>query len=1046
VYIRFFITKIESFMQLGRFLLVLLFVCEVFTLKPFSQPNFATNGSYSKNSPHYVFTNATLHPTSGSSIEKGMLIVQNDKIIYAGVKTKLPENSIEIDLKGKHIYPSFIELDADFGMAEAKKAGRGNTPQYETSKKGPYYWNEAVKPEVNTIDLFKYDSKGAADYRKKGFGTVLTHQHDGIVRGSSILVVLNDDEKESVVKNTVSSNYSFKKGTSNQQYPSSLMGSIALLRQFFYDAAYYKEFRKNLSVNLSLDAQLAKDELPSFFYVDEVLSILRANRIGDEFNKNFIYIGKGDEYQEIDELKKMNASVVIPLNFPKAYDVEDPMAAMYVTLRDLKHWELAPANPRFLTEAGISFAISSNQLDKETNFLNNLRLAVNMGLSKEVALDALTKTPASLIGVYDQVGSLEKGKIANFIITSDDIFTDKSIIYENWVQGNRHIVANMDLVDIRGEYNLNVNQIIRTLKVEGSIEKPKAYLTYDIITDSLTKTGDVVLDKVTGRPYKVTQKKKVDVAITAEKNFISLSYALTEGAYRLGGTINYDSGSWDGKGQLANGEWQDWTAIRKEKNKSKEDKTLIEKDSVALGKFRYPMQAYGWDSIPVQRPVLIKNATLWTCENEGKIQADLLIRNGKISAIAKILDVVDKNTLVIDAKGKHVTPGIIDEHSHIAIHKGVNEGSNAITSEVRIGDVISNYDINIYRQLSGGVTAVQLLHGSANPIGGQSALIKLRWGQTPESMKIDNADGYIKFALGENVKQSNWGSYNTIRFPQSRMGVEQVYYDAFIRAREYANKWKTYNETSGKKKEALTPPYRDLQLDALVEILEAKRFISCHSYVQSEINMLMHVADSMGFTVNTFTHILEGYKLADKMKEHGAGGSTFADWWAYKFEVNDAIPYNASLMHQMGIVTAINSDDAEMGRRLNQEAAKVMKYGGIQEEDALKLVTLNPARLLHLDDRMGSLKVGKDADLVIWSDNPLSIYAKAEKTIIDGIIYFDSERDLQMRKAIQEERLRIIHKMLVAKNEGAPTQRVVPKKQKGHVCTSIEEDDTEDSW
>ena len=248
-------------------------------------------------------------------------------------------------------------------------------------------------------------------------------------------------------------------------------------------------------------------------------------------------------------------------------------------------------------------------------------------------------------------------------------------------------------------------------------------------------------------------------------------------------------------------------------------------------------------------------------------------------------------------------------------------------------------------------------------------------------------------------------------------------------------------QSSGKKKEAVKAPKKDIQLDALVEIMNSKRFISCHSYVQSEINMLMHVADSMGFKVNTFTHILEGYKVADKMKDHGAGGSTFADWWAYKFEVNDAIPYNASLMNQMGIVTAINSDDAEMGRRLNQEAAKVIKYGGISEENALKLVTLNPAKLLHLDHRMGSIKVGKDADIVIWTANPMSIYAKADKTIIDGIIYFDSARDLTMRKQIQEERGRIINKMLEEKANGASTQKIVPKKAKGHVCTSIEEED-----
>ncbi|NQX92194.1 MAG: amidohydrolase family protein, partial [Flavobacteriales bacterium] len=355
----------------------------------------------------------------------------------------------------------------------------------------------------------------------------------------------------------------------------------------------------------------------------------------------------------------------------------------------------------------------------------------------------------------------------------------------------------------------------------------------------------------------------------------------------------------------------------------------------------------------------------------------------------------------LDAKGKDVTPGIIDEHSHIAITRGVNEGTQASSAEVSIQHSVNSEDINIYRQLSGGVTTSQLLHGSANPIGGQSAIIKLRWGMSPQEMLFDEAAPFIKFALGENVKQSNWGDYQRQRFPQTRMGVEQVFYDHFVRAREYGEAWEKYNTAMAnltrkqkRKKEFPTAPRVDLELQTLWEILERERFISCHSYRQDEINMLMHVADSMGFTLNTFTHILEGYKLADKMAEHGAGGSTFSDWWAYKFEVKDAIPYNGAIMWEQGVVTAYNSDDAEMARRLNQEAAKAHKYGGVPQEEALKFVTLNPAKLLHIDHLVGSLKVGKHADLVIWSDNPLSIYAKAEQTFVDGRRFWDVNKDL----------------------------------------------------
>ncbi|MEZ5029514.1 MAG: amidohydrolase [Ferruginibacter sp.] len=385
-----------------------------------------------------------------------------------------------------------------------------------------------------------------------------------------------------------------------------------------------------------------------------------------------------------------------------------------------------------------------------------------------------------------------------------------------------------------------------------------------------------------------------------------------------------------------------------------------------------------------------------------------MVKNGKIAAIGKNLS--DASAKIIDATGKNVTPGIIDEHSHIAA-ASINEGGQSVTSEVRIGDNLNPDDINIYRQLSGGVTTSHILHGSANTIGGQTQLIKLRWGANDQQLKFAGADPFIKFALGENVKRSTSTQGNN-RFPDTRMGVDQVLVDAFTRASDYQAALKSAANKSTVR--------RDLELDALVEIMNKKRFITCHSYVQSEINSLIKVADRFGFTVNTFTHILEGYKVADKLKAHGSNTSTFSDWWNYKMEVMDAIPYNAYIMHKVGLNVAINSDDAEMARRLNQEAAKSVKYGGMSEIEALDMVTINPAKMLHIDKQTGSIKVGKDADLVIWSDNPLSIYAKAEKTIVDGIIYFDRERDANMRKQNQAEKARLIAKIASLKKTAGP--------------------------
>jgi imidazolonepropionase-like amidohydrolase len=479
---------------------------------------------------------------------------------------------------------------------------------------------------------------------------------------------------------------------------------------------------------------------------------------------------------------------------------------------------------------------------------------------------------------------------------------------------------------------------------------------------------------------------------------------------------------WQGNGVDTSGNMLWWTATFIKAAEPKKD-SVKKKDIPKTGTVAYPFNGYGWEEKPKQGTVLIRNATVWTNESENKLEnTDVLVSNGKIARIGKNLS--SDAARVVDGTGKHLTAGIIDEHSHIAA-SSINEGGQSVTSEVRIADNLNPEDINIYRQLSGGVTSSHILHGSANTIGGQTQLIKLRWGANDDELKFKGADPFIKFALGENVKRTT--SQNNNRFPDTRMGVDEVLTDAFTRAVDYQKSRKNAGSR------------RDLELDALVEIMNKKRFITCHSYVQSEITAMMRVAEDFGFTVNTFTHILEGYKVADKMKTHGASASTFSDWWNYKTEVIDAIPQNAVIMHKAGVNVAINSDDAEMARRLNQEAAKSMKYAGMSEEDALKMVTLNPAKMLHVDNKVGSIKTGKDADLVLWTTNPLSIYAKAELTMVDGIVYFDREQDLKLRQKIKQERNRLIQKMSGEKKSGGP---VVSAISAAEVILHCEDDET----
>ncbi|MEO8505143.1 MAG: amidohydrolase [Acidobacteriota bacterium] len=434
-----------------------------------------------------------------------------------------------------------------------------------------------------------------------------------------------------------------------------------------------------------------------------------------------------------------------------------------------------------------------------------------------------------------------------------------------------------------------------------------------------------------------------------------------------------------------------------------------------------------WKSTIPDQPaaVVVRHATIWTSGPQGTIEdGDILIQKGKIVTLGKGL-AAPAGAVEIDGTGKHVTPGLIDEHSHAAIVGDVNEGTHIVTAEVRIHDVVNSESINLYRELAGGLTTANLLHGSANSIGGQNQVIKLRWGADPDGLMFAGAPEGIKFALGENPKQSNWGVERK-RYPQTRMGVEQSIRERFLAALDYKRTWDEYNKSGSQKTSDRVPPRRDLQLDAIVEILEGKRLVHSHSYRADEILMLIHLADEFGFKVASFQHVLEGYKVADELAKHGAGASTFSDWWAYKFEVIDAIPYNGSLMTQRGVNVSFNSDDSELARRLNTEAAKAVRYGGLSEVDALKLVTINPAIQLHIQGQVGSLEPGKDADFVIWNGHPLSNYTRADQTWIDGRKYFDRADDLAQRDQLVAER-----KALLAKSKASNKEKDKDKKSDG---------------
>ena len=416
--------------------------------------------------------------------------------------------------------------------------------------------------------------------------------------------------------------------------------------------------------------------------------------------------------------------------------------------------------------------------------------------------------------------------------------------------------------------------------------------------------------------------------------------------------------------------------------------------------------------------IFIQNATIFTVTQGNIEHGGILIKDGKIAAVGTDLK-APEGAMIIDGTGQFVIPGIIDCHSHIAVDGSVNEGGPAVSSMANIADVLNPNDISIYDDLAGGVTSANILHGSANPIGGQTIVIKLRWGKPASELPFEGALPGIKFALGENPKRSGFTPPPGIpdRYPATRLGVEEVIRQAFIEATEYKKQWDDYNARKAAGEPGLVAPRRNEQLEPLVEVMEGKRYVHSHCYRADEILMLMRVAKEFGFKVRTFQHVLEGYKVADEIAASGAGGSTFSDWWGYKVEAYDAIPYNAALMTERGVVVSINSDDAEEARQLNQEAAKSMKYGGMSANDALKMITINPAIQLGIDKRVGSIEVGKDADLVIYNHNPLSVYAVAQKTLIDGQIYFDRQHDIAGRAALDKEKQDLLDKEKKAAEE-----------------------------
>ena len=990
------------------------------------------------------------------------VLIRGTVIVAVGPSLDVPTGTKRIDASGKRIYAGLIDAMHDVDVSlDVLNGGNEATG----------YWNANVSPQLQATAVARTDITDVKKLRAQGIAAQLIAPKDGIIKGSSCLVLMIDpNDPQRLVRSDVfqHATLTVPRGRSRDRYPNSPMGATALLRQSLYDAQWYREANRIHDITPTLSRpqrSAALDAIQRLFESQTIVidaanerMAIRAMSLADEFSLPMVLRGSGREYRAIDEIARTGQKILLPIDFPEPPSTATKESVRSTELVDWMHWRFAPENPARLNAAGVSFCLTTDGMDDPGKFLQRIRTAIERGLDPVVAHAAVTTTPAQWMNVDDNLGQLQPGMMANLVITDGELFGEKTKVLETWIAGQPFIVTEptTDTDPLAERWSLTLTSAGKQVPVTLTIQSKDNAWTAEIERDpeptetssdpaespaegpakdpaEATKTegeaGAGATVSETEKAAEVEKAKPVNVKLenvirerqrfSAKANLSKLGEEFDVGLWHLEIlSVNYDQDANTAADRFASLASPDDVLQRPkltpvevtEQNKDKAEEEIKEDGKVDIA-MTFPLGAHGLTAPPTAHDtILFRGATVWTSGPLGKLpQADILVRNGKIAEIGADL-ATPESCHVVDASGKHITPGLIDCHSHIATDGGVNESGQAITAEVRIGDFIDNSDVAIYRQLAGGVTAANIMHGSANPIGGQSQTIKFRWGASMKEMKFAGAPAGIKFALGENVKRSN------NRYPNTRMGVEQLLRDQFLATRQYEADQVAWR--SGQRDQL--PPRRDLQLDALVEVQRGDRWIHCHSYRQDEIVATLDVLEEFNIRIGTLQHILEGYKVSDRIVAHGAMASTFADWWAYKFEVFDAIPYNGVLMHNAGVVVSYNSDDPELGRHLNTEAAKATKYGGVDEQEALKFVTLNPAKQLRIDDRVGSIEVGKDADLVIWSGRPLSTTTRCEQTWIDGKCYFSIDDDAKMRQRDRQLRNRLIQLAIGEKPKAKP--------------------------
>ena len=972
----------------------------VLALTPFASEaqTRPVEGLRENNNGAHALVGARVIVAPGRVLENATIVVRDGVIEAVGTDVSAPADARVWELAGHSIYAGFIDPAGDAGM-------RTEVEPADTLPRGAAYWNPQLRSFVEAEGELAREDDRVAALRSQGFGVMNAVPRLGMFRGTTAVVSLADGEvSRRVLRPGVAQSLVLNRDREiSNGYPTSQMGAVAFIRQTLHDADWHERAhaaygrnpaglqRPEYSTALAALEGAVRGNQPLLVEVGDEEEFLRTLAFRDEFPLSLWVRASGHEYLIPEQVAGAGVEVILPLAYPEAPGVERPEETLNVSLAALRRWHMAPENPAHMARAGVEFSFTATGLEDRRDFLPNLRQAVAAGLDRDVALAALTTRPAELLGIQRTHGTLESGKAANLVVLDGDLYSDAARIQDVWVDGRRYEITAPVHYDPRGGWTVTA---LGNEPFSGRLELggPTTRLTGSFNDGGREVSVDAARYSNEARRIRVTVPDLMGL----------------DGVVVLSGSVN--GGEMYGWGEKADGRRFNWRATRNGEYTAAASpgEGLVESAAARLQlQTLLPATEYGRPTQPSQpETILVRNATVWTMGPDGILEnADLLVRRGRVVSVGQNLS-APSGAEVIDATGKHVTPGLVDPHLHASIFGAVNETGSAIVPEVRIGDVVTGNSVWMYRQLAGGLTTAHLMHGSANPIGGQNQHIKLRWGASPSELKLAGAPQTVKFALGENPTR------RTGRYPDTRMGVAQIIRDHFMAAREYEAAWADWERNGSG-----IPPRRDLRLEAIAGMLNEEILIHSHSYRQDEILALMRLAEEFDTRVDAFHHGVEAYKVAPELARHGASAIVWSDWGGFKVEAFDNTTYNARILHDAGVLTSLHSDDSQVASRMNWEAAKMLRTG-MTPEQALALVTISAATVLGVDDRVGSLEADKDADFVIWSGDPLSSFSKPEQTWIDGRRYYDIEEDARLRREAESERALLLQLVHEAGKEG----------------------------